>query len=214
MRLRPGRSMVMPAFGGPLLSWRLAVFSAVGGRCGRGCGGWMMCGMAAGRSAGAGLAVLLAGGRMADRLLLDLGGDGRVRVESAPEGGLQELVAEVPLGWPLDGETLEDLRWYLEDYLRAPFGVYEERGPRVAERLAGWGGEIFAGGVRGRAGAGCVCAGAGVGAAGGGGVPVGCGAVAGVAVGADGRSGAGAAAGAGCGGDEPEPAVSGAGRAV
>ncbi|HXP18397.1 MAG TPA: hypothetical protein VN840_02010, partial [Streptosporangiaceae bacterium] len=78
-----------------------------------------------------------------DRLVVDAGGDGRVRVEWAPEGGLQETVTEVPLEWPLDGEALEDLRWYLEDYLRAPFGVYEERGPRVQERLAGWGGEIF-----------------------------------------------------------------------
>jgi hypothetical protein len=28
-----------------------------------------------------------------------------------------------PLAWPLGGGALEDLRWYLEDYLLAPFGV-------------------------------------------------------------------------------------------
>ena len=40
-------------------------------------------------------------------------------------------------------EALEDLRWYLEDYLRAPFGVWEDRGPRVEARLAGWGEAVF-----------------------------------------------------------------------
>ena len=45
--------------------------------------------------------------------------------------------------WPLDDTALEDLRWYLEDYLRAPFGVYSERGPRIAARLAEWGEQVF-----------------------------------------------------------------------
>jgi len=45
--------------------------------------------------------------------------------------------------WPLDGDGLEELRWYLEDYLRAPFGVYESRGPRTAAQLAGWGEAVF-----------------------------------------------------------------------
>ena len=44
---------------------------------------------------------------------------------------------------PLDDEALEDLRWYLEDYLRAPFGVYEERGPRVQASLPRWGESLF-----------------------------------------------------------------------
>src|SRR5215467_7404684 len=39
---------------------------------------------------------------------------------------------------------MEDLRWYLEDYLRAPFGVWEDRGPQVQDRLAGWGNAVFA----------------------------------------------------------------------
>ena len=40
-------------------------------------------------------------------------------------------------------DALEELRWYLEDYLRAPFGVYEDRGPEVAARLASWGQAVF-----------------------------------------------------------------------
>jgi tetratricopeptide (TPR) repeat protein len=81
---------------------------------------------------------------MADRLLVDLGTDGLVTVGTWPEGGLPETVSRERLEWPLDEGALEDLRWYLEDYLRAPFGVWEDRGPQIQARLAGWGEEIFA----------------------------------------------------------------------
>jgi hypothetical protein len=80
--------------------------------------------------------------RVADRLLVDLS-DGLVTVGTWPEGGLPETVSRAGLAWPLDEGVLEDLRWYLEDYLRAPFGVWEERGPRIQSRLAGWGEAVF-----------------------------------------------------------------------
>ena len=48
-----------------------------------------------------------------------------------------------PVTWPLDADALEELRWYLEDYLRAPFGVYESRGPGTAGRLRAWGETVF-----------------------------------------------------------------------
>ena len=60
------------------------------------------------------------------------------------DGGLYEQVSRARLEWPLDEGELEDLRWYLEDYLRAPFGVWEERGPQIQARLAGWGHAVFA----------------------------------------------------------------------
>ena len=80
---------------------------------------------------------------MADRLLVDLGNDGQAEVLVWPNGGLPELVSRTPLGWPLDADALEDLRWYLEDYLLAPFGVWEDRGPAVQGKLAGWGDLVF-----------------------------------------------------------------------
>ena len=82
---------------------------------------------------------------MADRLIVDLSSDGRVTVSNWPEGEQLPSPAGKPfeLVWPLDGDALEDLRWYLEDYLRAPYGVYEERGPEVAAALAGWGRAVF-----------------------------------------------------------------------
>ena len=80
---------------------------------------------------------------MADRLLVDLGGDGQAEVLVWPDGGLPEPVSRAPLSWPLDGDALEDLRWYLEDYLLAPFGVWEERGPAVQAKLTDWGDLVF-----------------------------------------------------------------------
>jgi hypothetical protein len=79
-----------------------------------------------------------------DRLLVDLGGDGQAVVSSWPDGGPTEEVARAPLAWPLDAAALEDLRWYLEDYLTAPYGVWEDHGPAVAEKLARWGEQVFA----------------------------------------------------------------------
>ena len=80
---------------------------------------------------------------MADRLLVDLGVDGRVSVGTWLDGELPAIGEPGELAWPLDGDALEDLRWYLEDYLRAPFGVWEDRGPRVEAALAGWGQAVF-----------------------------------------------------------------------
>ena len=76
---------------------------------------------------------------MPDRLLVDLGGDGQAEVLSWPDGGLPEVVSRAPLAWPLDADALEDLRWYLEDYLLAPFGVWEDRGPAVRGSWPGGG---------------------------------------------------------------------------
>ena len=82
---------------------------------------------------------------MADRLFVDLTADGQVSVGTWLEGELPGGAAGEPgaLAWPLDADALEELRWYLEDYLRAPFGVYEDRGPGVAARLASWGQAVF-----------------------------------------------------------------------
>ena len=83
------------------------------------------------------------GGDLPDRLLVDLDTGGQARVSSWPEGGLPEEVSRARLAWPLDDDALEDLRWYLEDYLLAPYGVWEDRGPAIREKLAGWGDLVF-----------------------------------------------------------------------
>ena len=82
---------------------------------------------------------------MTDRLLVELAADRRVSVIPWLEGELPSGAAGEPaeLAWPLDSDGLDELRWYLEDYLRAPFGVYESRGPETAARLKPWGEAIF-----------------------------------------------------------------------
>ncbi|MFC8140328.1 CHAT domain-containing protein, partial [Streptomyces paradoxus] len=82
---------------------------------------------------------------MSERLLLEVTGDGRVTVLAWPEGDSypSRVGDPVALVWPLHGPVLEELRWYLEEYLRAPFGVYGERGPKVAARVPGWGEQVF-----------------------------------------------------------------------
>jgi tetratricopeptide (TPR) repeat protein len=84
----------------------------------------------------------LGGVVLPDRLVVDLG-DGQATVLSWPENGVPEMVCQAPLAWRLDGAALEDLRWYLEDYLQAPFGVWEDKGPAVQAKLAGWGDLVF-----------------------------------------------------------------------
>jgi tetratricopeptide (TPR) repeat protein len=86
---------------------------------------------------------VLGGTALVDKLFVDLDGGGLVSVAISLEGGPPEAASKNRLEWPLDDEALEDLRWYLEDYLRAPYGVWEERGPRIQDRLAAWGEEIF-----------------------------------------------------------------------
>lgn len=81
---------------------------------------------------------------MVNRLLVDVDQDGQASVFVAAGGELPERVGEpVRLEWPMTEAELEDLRWYLEDYLRAPFSVYESRGVQIAGRLRGWGEAMF-----------------------------------------------------------------------
>ena len=78
------------------------------------------------------------------RLIVDLDDDGTVTVSTAWGDGEQLSAAgRATLSWPLGEEALEDLRWYLEDYLLAPFGVYEDRGARVGASLGRWGETVF-----------------------------------------------------------------------
>jgi tetratricopeptide (TPR) repeat protein len=76
---------------------------------------------------------------LTERLMIDVGVDGWavVSTTSAPTG------ESIALDWTLDATDAEDLRWYLEDYLRTPYGAYQGRGERVAERLAQWGRAAF-----------------------------------------------------------------------
>lgn len=84
------------------------------------------------------------GAVVADRLLVDLDAMGRASVSAWLDGEWPRVVsAPVALTPPLNSGELTDLCWYLEDYLRMPFGVDEQRGLRIAERLPEWGQAMF-----------------------------------------------------------------------
>jgi hypothetical protein len=82
---------------------------------------------------------------MPNRLIVqDVSGD-RVQVSLRRsrqefEEAFGEPIAFAP---PLDAKAREDLRWYLEDYLIAPFAVYEEHGQQVQAKLGEWGRALF-----------------------------------------------------------------------
>ncbi|MER2266117.1 tetratricopeptide repeat protein [Methylobacterium oxalidis] len=82
---------------------------------------------------------------MTNRLFLEELPDRRVGVSLRRSGheyseGVGQPVAFAP---PLTDADREDLRWYLEDYLMAPYAVYEERGQQIGQRLPEWGEALF-----------------------------------------------------------------------
>ncbi|NUP51583.1 MAG: tetratricopeptide repeat protein [Catenulispora sp.] len=79
------------------------------------------------------------------RIVMDLGADNRLAASVESEGTPEpEAIGDpVDFSWPLDADAQEDIRWYIEDYLRTPFGVYDDRGTRIAARFEEWGSRLF-----------------------------------------------------------------------
>ena len=44
---------------------------------------------------------------------------------------------------PFDSKTLADLRWYLEEYLRFPYGLEPENAKKIEQKLQAWGQQLF-----------------------------------------------------------------------
>lgn len=71
--------------------------------------------------------------------------DGTVQVLLQREGQVLPEPAgpAVPFASPLTPREREDLRWYLEDYLEAPYAVYQDRGTTIADQIQPWGVRLF-----------------------------------------------------------------------
>jgi tetratricopeptide (TPR) repeat protein len=71
--------------------------------------------------------------------------DGKTRVSYFGSDGLDhdDATSTEPFVCPLTEDELEDLRYYLEEYLTTPYAVYEERGQRIARSLHEWGVKLF-----------------------------------------------------------------------
>jgi tetratricopeptide (TPR) repeat protein len=57
-------------------------------------------------------------------------------------GGLQSAPPVLFIN-PLSLDNRAELRWYLEDFLRFPVGIYPDRARRIEEKMAVWGGAMF-----------------------------------------------------------------------
>lgn len=81
---------------------------------------------------------------MPTRLILQEA-DGQVQVLLHRDGHLlpEPSGPSLPFELPLSPEEREDLRWYLEDYLGAPYAVYEDRGSTIARTIPLWGERLF-----------------------------------------------------------------------
>jgi hypothetical protein len=44
---------------------------------------------------------------------------------------------------PFDSKVLADLRWYLEEYLRFPYGLEPENAKKIELKLQAWGQQLF-----------------------------------------------------------------------
>ncbi|MEH7911802.1 tetratricopeptide repeat protein [Rhizobium laguerreae] len=82
---------------------------------------------------------------MTNRLEVEELSNGRIRVALRRSG---QIRAEAPgkssaFNPKLGAQELQELRWYLEDYLTAPYAVYEERGRAVQQRMSQWGQALF-----------------------------------------------------------------------
>ena len=69
-------------------------------------------------------------------------------VENPEAAGGSRIVMDLDLAgelarWPMNAEAQEDVRWYIEDYLSVPFGVYDDRGARIAAQFPEWGSRLF-----------------------------------------------------------------------
>lgn len=40
---------------------------------------------------------------------------------------------------PFDKQALADLRWYLEEYLRFPYGIYPDNAAKIEQKFQAWG---------------------------------------------------------------------------
>ena len=53
------------------------------------------------------------------------------------------LADAVKLEHPFNKKALTDLRWYLEEYLRFPYGIFPDEAAKIEQKLQTWGEELF-----------------------------------------------------------------------
>ena len=60
------------------------------------------------------------------------------RGQSAPR-----FASAVTFEHPFDKQALIDLRWYLEEYLRFPYGIFPDEAAKIEQKLQSWGRRVI-----------------------------------------------------------------------
>ncbi|WP_226889296.1 CHAT domain-containing protein [Nostoc sp. MG11] len=53
------------------------------------------------------------------------------------------LAPEILFQQPFDEENAAELRWYLEDYLKFPYGIFPDNAVKIEQKLQHWGQQLF-----------------------------------------------------------------------
>ncbi|AVH62796.1 CHAT domain-containing protein [Nostoc sp. 'Peltigera membranacea cyanobiont' N6] len=53
------------------------------------------------------------------------------------------FASEVAFQQPFDEENAAELRWYLEDYLKFPYGIFPDNAVKIEQKLQHWGQQLF-----------------------------------------------------------------------
>ncbi|WP_353933062.1 CHAT domain-containing protein [Okeanomitos corallinicola TIOX110] len=56
---------------------------------------------------------------------------------------IRRTAPAIPFEHPFDQKALDDLRWYLEDYLRQPYGLAPDIAARIERQFQTWGEQLF-----------------------------------------------------------------------
>ncbi len=80
---------------------------------------------------------------MADHRLLITHDQNAIRLSWQRGNAPQRFTDPIPFEHPFDAATLERLRWYLEDYISFPYGIYPDQAVQVEQQFQGWGQQLF-----------------------------------------------------------------------
>jgi hypothetical protein len=66
-----------------------------------------------------------------------------IQLSWQPRQAAPSFAPAVPFEHPFDTQTLAKLRWYLEGYLRYPYGIYPDDAAKIEQQFRVWGQQLF-----------------------------------------------------------------------
>jgi CHAT domain len=69
--------------------------------------------------------------------------ENRVQLLWQKGNSIPRYAEPVPFSHPFDESALAEIRWYLEEYLKFPYGIEPEKADALEQKLQAWGEELF-----------------------------------------------------------------------